>query len=173
MPASRAGPSAVLLPDKPPDTSFLDLLQVLYHAHTVFLTIPCIQVFQARTGKNRAGMITVFPGAFRAETQCTGPAAFGVGRQAAIALIFNSDITNTKTAVHTTWCNLRYHYSKMVHSNISVHTICRKSRQANCNIFSSFIGRSTVTHPLAWLRNNCLPASHLKNPFLMLDLKFS
>lgn len=75
----RTGPTAILLVDKMPDTPFLYLYQVFYHAHAIFFTISLIQVFQALTGKAWAGTITVFSLSFCTESQGTHLAAPGVG----------------------------------------------------------------------------------------------
>ncbi len=68
---------------------------------------------QAFTWEGRAGVITVFSGAFCAETQSTCLAAFGVWRLTTIAFILISEISNAKPTIHTTWCYLRYLDSRL------------------------------------------------------------
>ncbi|MDX2429674.1 MAG: hypothetical protein QNK35_02000 [Bacteroides sp.] len=105
---NRAGPAAILIPDKLPDAHFLYLHQILYHTHAIFFAISLIQVFQAPAWKGSTGRITVFTITFSAETQHTLPAAFGVRCQAALTFIPVSKISNAKPAIHTTWRYLRY-----------------------------------------------------------------
>ncbi len=103
-----ADPATILIPDEMPDAGLLNLYQILYHAHAIFLTISLIKIFQALTWKGRTGMITVFPLAFCAETQSANPAAFSVTLQAAITFILCSDISYAEPTVHATWCDFRY-----------------------------------------------------------------
>lgn len=104
--ANITGPAGTLIPDELPDAGLLYLVQILNHAHSIFLAVSLIQVLQALTWKGWTGMITVFTVSFLTETQCTRPAAPGVWRQTAITFIPGPYIANAKPAVHTTWGNL-------------------------------------------------------------------
>lgn len=84
---NRAGPAAILIPDEMPDAHFLNLYQILHHAHAIFFSISLIQAFQAPTWKRSTGRITVFPFTFRTKTQNTLPVAFGARCQTAITFI--------------------------------------------------------------------------------------
>ena len=49
--ALRTGPFFLLVFNKAPDPEFLNMIEVLKHAHPVFETIALIQIFQSFAGK--------------------------------------------------------------------------------------------------------------------------
>ena len=106
--ASCAHPAGVFISDELTDSKFLYLRQIIHHTHAIFCSISLIKVFQSRTREGGAGVITVFPFSFVAESQSAFLAAFGVGSQASVTFVLVANISNTKPTVHPTWSYIRY-----------------------------------------------------------------
>jgi hypothetical protein len=108
--AFGAGPFFFFIPDEKPDPEFVYFLEILEHAHTVFRSVPLIQVFQPGAGETAAALGTVFgfaSGDKIAVRDFTGQTVLGFrslppyDALAARAGVLFPDVSPAKAAVHS------------------------------------------------------------------------
>jgi hypothetical protein len=126
--ASGTGPPFLFIADESPDADFLDVREILDHAHAILGSIALIQVFQPVARKAVASK-TVFDFTLRyflAILDSTRDAGFGfdaVVASATGARLLVPSIGHAETAVHAAWSDQR------LWDRMGLYRFSRQSRQ--------------------------------------------